>query len=207
MIYLYLKIHRKTKLKYLGKTVQNPYTYKGSGKYWKSHLKTHGNDVKTVIIKECSDKEELESLGRYYSEKWDVKNSPNFANLKEESGDGGDTSEHINYKVLNRNKGKTYEDIYGEDAERLRSVRRETVGKNSSKRKGKTLVELYGKERAEEITRANSEKHKGSRNPLTEETKRRISEKAKGRKYPKLECSVCGKMIPSNNHKRHMDTH
>ena len=42
---LYVKTHNKTGLKYLGRTTQDPYKYKGSGTYWRSHLKKHGNRV------------------------------------------------------------------------------------------------------------------------------------------------------------------
>lgn len=45
--FLYEKIHNKTGLKYFGKTTQNPYTYQGSGKRWKNHIKKHGYDVTT----------------------------------------------------------------------------------------------------------------------------------------------------------------
>ena len=40
--YLYVKTHRITGLKYLGKTKQDPYKYRGSGVYWTSHIKKHG---------------------------------------------------------------------------------------------------------------------------------------------------------------------
>jgi len=50
-IYLYLKTHNKTGLKYLGKTIQNPYKYQGSGEYWIPHIKKHGYDVTTKILK------------------------------------------------------------------------------------------------------------------------------------------------------------
>ncbi len=89
-IYLYVKTHNQTGLKYLGKTIKsNPYKYPGSGKYWRRHLKLHGHDVSTEIIKECVDEKELEHWGRYYSELWDIVNSPQWANLKPESGEGG----------------------------------------------------------------------------------------------------------------------
>ena len=40
MIYsLYVKQHNVTGLKYLGQTKRNPDTYKGSGKYWKLHVR------------------------------------------------------------------------------------------------------------------------------------------------------------------------
>jgi hypothetical protein len=42
--WLYVKVHNKTGLKYLGKTIQDPYKYGGSGVHWSSHVKKHGND-------------------------------------------------------------------------------------------------------------------------------------------------------------------
>lgn len=58
-IYLYKKTHNQTGLQYLGKTSEDPIKYKGSGKDWLPHIKEHGNDVKTEIIKECHSKEEI----------------------------------------------------------------------------------------------------------------------------------------------------
>lgn len=89
MIYLYLKTHNKTGLKYLGKTKNSPFSYKGSGKRWTNHLKKHGNDVTTEILKECLTNEEVKYWGLIYSSKWNIVDNVNFANLKEESGDGG----------------------------------------------------------------------------------------------------------------------
>ena len=66
-IYLYVKTHNKTGLKYLGKTSKNPHTYLGSGVDWKVHLKEYGLDHTTEIIKECQDNQELNHWGRYYS--------------------------------------------------------------------------------------------------------------------------------------------
>jgi hypothetical protein len=89
-IYLYVKTHNTTGLKYLGKTVsQNPHLYPGSGIYWTRHLKTHGYDYTTKIIKECQTKEELKEWGLYYSQIWNVVESNEWANLRPETGDGG----------------------------------------------------------------------------------------------------------------------
>ena len=88
-IYLYLKTHNKTGLKYLGKTIYNPFKYNGSGKYWLKHLKKHGNDITTKILKECDSESEIKKWGLYYSNKWDIVNSNEFANLTEETGNGG----------------------------------------------------------------------------------------------------------------------
>lgn len=71
-IYLYIKTHLKTGLKYLGKTKQNPYKYKGSGRDWIAHLKVHGNTVSTEIISECKTNEELTFWGRYYSSYYNI---------------------------------------------------------------------------------------------------------------------------------------
>ena len=61
-IYLYVKTHNKTGLKYLGKTIsKDPIKYKGSGLYWRNHITKHGYDVTTEIIKECRDDNELKS--------------------------------------------------------------------------------------------------------------------------------------------------
>lgn len=97
--YLYKKTHRTTGLKYLGKTTKpDPHIYPGSGTYWTSHIKAHGDNCETEIIKECASNEELRKWGIYYSKLWNIVESTEWANLKEECGDGGDTSMTENYK-------------------------------------------------------------------------------------------------------------
>lgn len=89
IIYLYVKTHNKTGLKYLGKTVsKDPHAYAGSGKYWKNHLRKHGYDYTTEILQECSSAEELKYWGNYYSKLFDVVESNEWANLMPEVGDG-----------------------------------------------------------------------------------------------------------------------
>jgi len=90
--YLYLKTHRVTGLKYLGKTTQDPYKYKGSGLRWTRHLAKHGNDVSTLILFESEDKQQIKNQGQYYSNLWNVVNDQSFANMRPETGDGGDMS-------------------------------------------------------------------------------------------------------------------
>jgi hypothetical protein len=54
MIYLYLKKHNKTGLKYLGKTISNdPYSYQGSGKVWRRHIEKQSKH--TSSLKWCND--------------------------------------------------------------------------------------------------------------------------------------------------------
>ena len=142
MIYLYIKTHRKTGLKYLGKTNQDPYTYKGSGKRWSAHIEKHGNDVDTEILKECKDNEEVRTWGLYYSNLWKVVDSPEWANLKPEAGDGGPFShtEEAKIKIGNafrgkvgKYKGKTYEEIQQnqEEAKRRKEKHREWMKENN----------------------------------------------------------------------------
>lgn len=71
-IYLYIKTHNITGLKYLGKTKTNPHKYRGSGIDWIEHLKKYGRDVTTEVIHECKDNAELGELGRYYSTLYNV---------------------------------------------------------------------------------------------------------------------------------------
>ena len=76
IIYLYIKTHNKTGLKYLGKTIsKNPCKYPGSGKTWREHLKIYGNDCTTIIIKECYNNSELSYWGRHYSKVFRVTTS------------------------------------------------------------------------------------------------------------------------------------
>lgn len=88
-IYLYKKTHNKTGLQYLGKTTKDPHKYKGSGEHWIPHIKKHGYDVTTEILRECLTNEEVKHWGLHYSTLWNVVEDGNWANLKPEEGDGG----------------------------------------------------------------------------------------------------------------------
>jgi hypothetical protein len=93
-IYLYVKTHNKTGLQYLGKTAsKDPHKYPGSGADWRAHLKEHGADYTTEIIRECQTNEELSEWGRYYSNLWNVVKSTNWANRIPETGGGGNHTE------------------------------------------------------------------------------------------------------------------
>ena len=110
-IYLYVKTHRKTGLKYLGKTVyKNPHTYPGSGRRWRAHLDKHGYDYDTEILFESENKEEIKEKGLYYSRLWNVVESEEWANLKEEACDGGafPRTAELNKRVSDKLKGRTF---------------------------------------------------------------------------------------------------
>jgi hypothetical protein len=92
---LYVKTHTITGLKYLGYTSEDPFKYKGSGHYWKRHISKHGYYIETNIIFQTTDLVEIKSMGQHYSKLWNIveaiDNNGNklWANLKEESGQGG----------------------------------------------------------------------------------------------------------------------
>ena len=84
-----MKTHTITGLKYLGKTTsKDPHKYSGSGKYWKRHLKKHGNLYTTEILKECQHPALVKFWGQYYSDLWNVVESDEWANLVPEEGQG-----------------------------------------------------------------------------------------------------------------------
>ena len=88
--WLYVKQHNQTGLKYFGKTVEeNPVSYKGSGVYWNSHLKKHGNDVTTIWCHLYEDEEQLVEEALAFSEYHDIVKSEAWANLQPENGRNG----------------------------------------------------------------------------------------------------------------------
>ena len=167
-IYLYLKTHNKTGLKYLGKTSQNPFTYKGSGLHWTRHIQKHGNDVTTEILKECTDNNEIKHWGEYYSILWDVVGSPEFANLKLESGDGGavgpDGAKKISDKIKKIRTNTEWRSTVGEEAfvkmmeTRNSTEWQETVGVEASKKHSDTIndpiwLSTVGKVKASKVSK------------------------------------------------------
>ena len=108
MYYLYVKTHKATGIKYLGQTSRNPYQYNGSGKRWTNIIRKYGNDVETEIIFESNNKEELKTKGIYYSQLWNVVKDPKWANIINEEGTGGDTSNSPNYKKSLSNRDMSH---------------------------------------------------------------------------------------------------
>jgi hypothetical protein len=102
-IYLLVKTHRKTGLKYLCKRDGEDYlTYPGSGKKWKKHLKKYGVDLDTEVLLKTDDKIEFKKVATELSIKWNIVESKEWANMKLEEGDGGSTNS--GKKVYNNGK-------------------------------------------------------------------------------------------------------
>jgi hypothetical protein len=91
---LMIKTHVSTGLKYLcytkckGDKYEN---YKGSGVLWKKHLKKYGDNIVTTLIYETTDKNDFVEYARKKSIELNIVDSKEWANLKLEEGDGGDT--------------------------------------------------------------------------------------------------------------------
>jgi len=202
-IYLYKKTHNKTGLQYLGKTVKNPFTYKGSGKIWVLHINKHGYDVTTEVLKECQTKEELRTWGKYYSELWDIVNSRDqngkkaWANLKPEEGDGGATrngmknkpcSAETSAKIAQANTGRKHT-----EESKLKNRNSNLGEKNGMFDRTHTLE---AKQKMS-IARRNRTTQPGAGKVFSEEERQRMSDGV--RAVPKVTCSHCGIMCSPGN--------
>jgi NUMOD3 motif len=171
-MYLYVKTHNVTGLKYLGKTIsKDPHKYTGSGTLWLRHLNVHGCDYTTEILLETEDEKELRDAGIYYSELWNVVESKEWANLTIEQGSGGDTSESPAFKeyMKNRDRNGDKNSFYG------KSHSEETKAKlakyASEQWKNKPKSEEHKKKIADSLTGV----------PFSEERKKKISEAKRGK--------------------------
>ena len=185
MIYLYVKTHRITGLKYLGKTsAADPYSYPGSGKRWRAHLEKYGYEFDTEILLESEDPIKIKEAGLTYSKLWQVVEDVEWANLKPESGDGG-TFVHTaeaKEKIGNASRGKPspykgmkYEDIQ-KDPSKVAS-RKEKQSKLMTERNP-----FKGKQHSEE-TKTKMREAAQKRAILTDDEKKQIWGGLKGKPW------------------------
>ena len=161
-IYLYVKIHNITGLKYLGKTSNtNPTKYKGSGTVWIRHLKKYGSDVSTTILRECKDNKEVKYWGKYYSTLWNVVDDPGWANLKPEEGDGGARKGQVPWNKGIRGVYKHSPEANKRQSDRQRGAKRKPLTEET---KQKIRTKLLGRKKG----------------PTSEQTKQRISLSKRG---------------------------
>ena len=120
MITLYLKTHNVTGLKYLGKTERDPYQYSGSGIRWRNHLKKHGHDVTTEVLFQTEDKAKFKRVALDYSNRWNIVESEDFANLMLEEGQGGVNAGSFKKGHKSWNKGVTGIKLGPQSAEHIR---------------------------------------------------------------------------------------
>jgi len=161
--YLYVKTHNKTGLKYLGYTNGNDSRYSGSGKYWKRHLQKYGWDISTNYIAAFDNKNDLAYAGKFWSQHWNTVKSNDWANLCEETGNGGNTS-----------KGKKRPDLSERNRQRIWS-------KTS---RNKVRLALLGKSLSEQTKEKIRKAHLGVNNHFfgkhhTEESKEKMRQRFK----------------------------
>lgn len=184
---LYVKKHSQTGLLYFGKTTaSDPYSYKGSGKYWTNHIKKHGTEfVETVWISESFNNEsELVEFAIAFSEIFDIVNSDQWANLKEENGLDGSPKGVIFTEEHRKNLSDST--IGKKKRAHKRTVTVEGAKKRAAGLKGRTRTQ----EERDAISRGRqgivfSDEHRAKlseaakrrkRKPHTEEARRKMSE-------------------------------
>lgn len=140
-LYLYVKQHKLTGLKYFGMTaIKDPYTYIGSGKYWRRHLKIHGKDIETISVWEFANTKECENFAVNFSIKNNIVESTEWANLRPENGKDGKAPGSPGMKKENNpNWGKIKEQnsFYGKKhkAETIELYKKQKSGGNNPRAK------------------------------------------------------------------------
>lgn len=183
-IYLYVKTHNQTGLKYLGQTSsKDPHKYPGSGVYWKLHLEKHGYDYTTEILKECSTKNEICEYGIYYSKLWNIVESDDWANLKVEQGDGGRQNEEVRKRIGEKSKGRIPwnkgKSVWTDEQRRQIGGRNKLRGPQSLETIKKRIENNLGKTRSVEQKKRMSISQKGR--TISSEHAEKISNANKGR--------------------------
>lgn len=190
MITLYVKTHNKTGLKYFGKTIQDPFSYSGSGIVWTRHLAKYGNDISTVIIGQFENIDECSKVALQFSSENDIVKSKEWANLIPENGMIGGAihnslhSEETKLKISKANKGKLAGD---KNPAKRPEVREKISVKNAMK----------SPEQRERMSLRFSGDGNPSKRPEVREKMRKPKRKAI--------CQFCQKEFGSNNIKRHIE--
>ena len=168
-IYLLVKQHAVTGLKYFCKTTQkDPFKYPGSGKRWKHHLRKYGTNVATLECWEFEDQELCTKFAIEFSKRNNIVESGEWANLIPEDGVGGGSL-----------KGRVFSEEH-----KLKLKENHTkpmLGKKFSEKTRKLMstnnVGFLGKTHSEES-----------------KTKTSLSLKGKAKTYTELTCPHCGKI-------------
>ena len=183
-IYLYHKRHRKTGLNYFGKTTVDPYSYNGSGKYWRRHLNIHGEDIETINVWQFEDQEKCTDFALGFSQKYSIVESKEWANLKPENGrDGGDPGPEGRRKIAEAKIGRKHT-----PEQNAHKSKRQTGVKRSPEYLAKKIGLKYKKPKAR--TRPN--KNKGQ--PLPADWVAKSAQSRTGMTYSKVTCPQCGKI-------------
>ena len=182
--YLYIKTHNITGLKYFGKTIGDPFKYKGSGTRWMNHLSVHGNNVTTEILGLFESREECNKKATEFSIDNNIVGDPAWANLIIEDGlMGGFTEEH----------GDKIRQLWKNLTEEEKKIRREKSNPWKNKNQCElenyrnnlknAMTDMYQSEAGKELLKHKQEIGKSmlvnGRRVLTEEARQKMRDSAK----------------------------
>lgn len=155
-IYLYIKTHRVTGLKYFGKTTSDdPFKYKGHGVYWSCHIKKHGYNVETEIVGVFENTNDATLFALQFSKKNNIVESEEWANLQEENGIDGWPKGIPNFK----SRGRKFSEEHirrKSEAQRGMKFTKERCENISKARKGQPSS-FKGKHHSEEALEKNAQ--------------------------------------------------
>lgn len=205
IIYLYVKQHSITGMKYFGMTQkQNPFKYYGSGTYWKEHIKKHGKQyVKTLEVWGFDSRDQCSYFSFKFSKDNNIVESKEWANLIPESGNKGalgrKATKEQRIHLSEIRKGKTYEEMYGyEKAQNLKKLR--SISNSITKKNIPMSEEQKNKRRH----KYGSNKSKGiKRGPMSKEIREKLSLSQKNRVSVKVICPNCHKEGDKRNMTRY----
>lgn len=171
MIYLYVKQHSITGLKYFGKTKsRNPFTYLGSGTYWSNHYKKHGKEhIQTIELYGFDSQKLCTQFALRFSKDNNIVESKEWANLCEEDGmtGGKRNMSQLNYS------GKNNPFFGKKHTEKTRAIFRKKNSRPGIKNG------MYNKVHSEKSRSKMSNSHKGI--SLSTDHKKALSESKVGK--------------------------
>lgn len=147
IIYLYVKQHTITGLRYFGKTVKNPFTYMGSGKYWLRHIKQHDRSfVRTLEVWGFDDQTLCTQFANEFSVSNNIVHSAEWANLVVEDG--------INNPPCSRGRKRRRESIEASRVKRTGAKRSDAFRERMREIKTGLVVGPASAERRQKMSQA-----------------------------------------------------
>lgn len=181
-IYLYIKQHSITGLKYFGKTASSPFNYDGSGIRWINHINKHGREhIKTLDVFGFDIQEEATEFALKFSSDNDIVESLEWANLiPENAKDGGGNigipaSENSKLKNRVAHLGKTHT---LESKEKCSIAK---MGKKKSKETRKRMSEAAKNRSKSHLDKIVATRKTNDNYKQSEKTKEKISSSCKGK--------------------------
>lgn len=230
--WLMIKRHALTNLLYFCKTNrQDPDKYKGSGYYWKQHIKKYGKtNVRTVWKELFTKKEDAVEFATAFSELFDIVESPEWANLIPETALDNNTGstrslaqrkvQSVKIKQWIKNNPEEVSRIQKAGAATLRQLYIDNPSLRMKHSQPGESNPMYGAVRSPDWCKQHSKRMTGTNNPMFGKTShnkgKKLSDehiaKLVGPRGPqqhpaaKVVCPHCGRSgIPSNMKRWHFD--